>query len=71
MTGYELRFQMGLDVVPVDEPFEMPAGAWGEGIRPGRGEGLGGVVPSRALRPCDPSPSPAGLAPHMTLRRRR
>jgi hypothetical protein len=29
MTGYELRFQMGLDVVNVDEPFEMPDGAWG------------------------------------------
>jgi hypothetical protein len=29
MTGYELRFQMGLEVVNVDEPFEMPAGDWG------------------------------------------
>ncbi len=29
MTGYELRFQMGLDVVNIDEPFEMPAGEWG------------------------------------------
>ena len=30
MTGYELRFQMGLEVVNVDEPFEMPSGEWGE-----------------------------------------
>jgi hypothetical protein len=30
MTGYELRFQMGLEVVNVDEPFDMPRGAWGE-----------------------------------------
>ena len=30
MTGYELRFQMGLEVVNVDEPFEMPEGVWGE-----------------------------------------
>ena len=30
MTGYELRFQMGLDVVNVDEPFEMPPGVWNE-----------------------------------------
>jgi hypothetical protein len=30
MTGYELRYQMGLEVVDVDEPFEMPAGVWGE-----------------------------------------
>ncbi|SVC03078.1 uncharacterized protein METZ01_LOCUS255932, partial [marine metagenome] len=29
MTGYELRYQMGLQVVNVDEPFEMPAGEWG------------------------------------------
>jgi len=29
MTGYELRFQMGLEVVNVDEPFEMPSGEWG------------------------------------------
>ena len=29
MTGYELRFQMGLDVVNVDEPFAMPSGEWG------------------------------------------
>ena len=29
MTGYELRFQMGLEVVNVDEPFEMPLGEWG------------------------------------------
>lgn len=29
MTGYELRFQMGLEAVNVDEPFEMPEGAWG------------------------------------------
>ena len=30
MTGYELRFQMGLEAVNVDEPFEMPPGEWGE-----------------------------------------
>jgi hypothetical protein len=30
MTGYELRYQMGLEVVNVDEPFEMPEGVWGE-----------------------------------------
>jgi hypothetical protein len=30
MTGYELRYQMGLEVANVDEPFEMPAGGWGE-----------------------------------------
>jgi len=29
MTGYELRYQMGLEVVNVDEPFEMPSGEWG------------------------------------------
>ena len=29
MTGYELRFQMGLEVVNVDEPFDMPPGDWG------------------------------------------
>jgi len=29
MTGYELRFQMGLEVVNVDQPFDMPAGEWG------------------------------------------
>ncbi len=29
MTGYELRYQMGLEVANVDEPFEMPAGEWG------------------------------------------
>jgi len=29
MTGYELRFQMGLEVANVDEPFEMPPGEWG------------------------------------------
>ena len=29
MTGYELRFQMGLDVENVAAPFEMPEGAWG------------------------------------------
>ena len=29
MTGYELRFQMGLEVVNIDEPFDMPAGEWG------------------------------------------
>lgn len=30
MTGYELRYQMGLEVVNVDQPFEMPEGAWGD-----------------------------------------
>lgn len=30
MTGYELRYQMGLEVVNVDAPFEMPSGEWGE-----------------------------------------
>lgn len=30
MTGYELRYQMGLEVVDVDEPFEMPSGSWGD-----------------------------------------
>ncbi|NNF12016.1 MAG: peptidase M14, partial [Gemmatimonadetes bacterium] len=30
MTGYELRFQMGLEVVNVDEPFDMPFGVWNE-----------------------------------------
>ena len=29
MTGYELRFQMGLEVVNVAEPFDMPRGEWG------------------------------------------
>ncbi|MDA0328811.1 MAG: M14 family metallopeptidase [Gemmatimonadetes bacterium] len=29
MTGYELRFQMGLEAVNIDEPFAMPAGVWG------------------------------------------
>lgn len=30
MTGYELRYQMGLEVVGVDRPFAMPAGVRGE-----------------------------------------
>ena len=30
MTGYELRYQMGLEVVDIDEPFDMPSGPWGE-----------------------------------------
>ncbi len=29
MTGYELRFQLGMDVVNVDRPFDMPRGEWG------------------------------------------
>jgi hypothetical protein len=29
MTGYELRFQMGIDAVNVSEQFDMPAGEWG------------------------------------------
>jgi hypothetical protein len=29
MTGYELRYQMGLEAVNVEEPFEMPPGEWG------------------------------------------
>ena len=33
MTGYELRFQMGLEAVNVEEPFEMPSGEWGV-VRP-------------------------------------
>jgi hypothetical protein len=33
MTGYELRYQMGLEVVNVDEPFELPTGPWGEVAR--------------------------------------
>ena len=42
MTGYELRFQMGLEVVNVDEPFEMPSGEWGVvGPVPGRVVGSG------------------------------
>ncbi len=44
MTGYELRFQMGLEVVNVEEPFAMPSGAWGE-VAPVRGtvSGNGGA----------------------------
>jgi hypothetical protein len=30
MTGYELRYQMGLEVVNIDVPFELPSGDWGE-----------------------------------------
>ncbi len=47
MTGYELRYQMGLEVVNVDEPFEMPSGAWGEvdgNVGTVRGEGRGYLV---------------------------
>ncbi len=47
MTGYELRYQMGLEVVNVDEPFEMPVGAWGEvsgDIGLVRGTGASGYV---------------------------
>ena len=45
MTGYELRYQMGLEVVNVDEPFEMPVGEWGAvDLETGtvRGAGTGG-----------------------------
>ena len=47
MTGYELRFQMGLEVVSVDEPFDMPPGEWGEvsaDIGEVRGEGAAGFA---------------------------
>ncbi len=47
MTGYELRFQMGLEVAAVDEPFDLPAGEWGEvAIEPGgvRGDGAAGFL---------------------------
>ncbi|MEZ4417259.1 MAG: M14 family metallopeptidase [Gemmatimonadota bacterium] len=30
MTGYELRFSMGLEVASIDTPFDMPAGNWAE-----------------------------------------
>ena len=30
MTGYELRYQMGLEAVNIDEPFPMPGGVWGQ-----------------------------------------
>lgn len=29
MTGYELRYQMGLEVANIDEAFPMPGGSWG------------------------------------------
>ena len=46
MTGYELRFQMGLEAANIDEPFEMPGGEWGvvdapEGAVEGAGGGAG------------------------------
>jgi hypothetical protein len=47
MTGYELRFQMGLEVVNVDEPFDMPRGTWGavdRDIGGVRGSGRSGYV---------------------------
>ncbi len=47
MTGYELRFQMGLEVANVDGPFDMPAGEWGEvaaDIGEVRGEGAAGFA---------------------------
>ena len=47
MTGYELRFQMGLEAVNVDEPFDMPRGMWGEvsaDIGEVRGEGGAGFA---------------------------
>lgn len=47
MTGYELRFQMGLEVASVREPFGLPAGAWGDvAVAPGeiRGEGEAGFL---------------------------
>lgn len=47
MTGYELRFQMGLEVVNVDEPFDLPPGEWGEvssDIGEVRGEGAAGFA---------------------------
>ena len=47
MTGYELRFQMGLEAVNVDEPFDMPPGEWGEvssDIGEVRGEGAAGFA---------------------------
>ena len=47
MTGYELRFQMGLAAVNVDEPFDMPPGEWGEvstDIGEVRGEGAAGFA---------------------------
>ena len=47
MTGYELRFQMGLEVVNVDEPFDMPAGSWGEvdwAIGEAEGDGAAGYL---------------------------
>ncbi|MYK01098.1 MAG: peptidase M14, partial [Gemmatimonadales bacterium] len=47
MTGYELRFQMGLEAVNVYEPFDMPAGEWGEAstdIGEVRGEGAAGFA---------------------------
>ena len=47
MTGYELRFQMGLAVANVDEPFDMPPGAWGavtSDVGEVRGEGGAGFA---------------------------
>ncbi len=64
MTGYELRFSMGLEVANIDEPFEMPEGDWGEVgtaggalIEEDAGSGTGYVVDGnsnwvyRTLRP--------------------
>jgi hypothetical protein len=47
MTGYELRFQMGLAAVNVDDPFDMPRGDWGEVVADFgevRGDGSAGYV---------------------------
>jgi hypothetical protein len=47
MTGYELRFQMGLEAVNVDTPFDMPPGTWGEvdwTVGEVRGDGVGYLV---------------------------
>ena len=49
MTGYELRFQMGLEAVNVDTPFDLPPGTWGEvdthvGQVRGEADGVGYLV---------------------------
>ncbi|MFV1987716.1 MAG: M14 metallopeptidase family protein [Gemmatimonadota bacterium] len=47
MTGYELRFQMGLEVANVDEPFDMPSGEWGavaSGVGEVHGDGDAGFA---------------------------
>jgi hypothetical protein len=49
MTGYELRFQMALEVANVDERFDMPGGDWGAvrtDVGHVRGEGAAGFVVS-------------------------